>query len=113
MCRLAAYLGPSLPLNQFLLDPPHSLVHQSWSPREMYYAKMNADGYGFGWYLYGDNPTYGPIFGHNGAQIGCTSFLMILPEQNTVVAVASNTSGAMGRVFEITINLFKQAAAAE
>jgi len=50
MCRLAAYLGPDIPLQQFLLDPPHSLYRQSWEPRELKYARLNADGYGFGWY---------------------------------------------------------------
>ena len=50
MCRLAAYLGPAIPLQQFLLDPPHSLYKQSWEPKELKYAKLNADGYGFGWY---------------------------------------------------------------
>jgi len=50
MCRLAAYIGPTLPLKQFLVDPPHSLVHQSWAPKELHYAKLNADGFGFGWY---------------------------------------------------------------
>jgi len=50
MCRLAAYLGPAIPLQQFLLDPPHSLYKQSWEPRELKYTRLNADGYGFGWY---------------------------------------------------------------
>ena len=50
MCRLAAYLGPEITLQQFLLDPPHSLYRQSWEPQELKYAKLNADGYGFGWY---------------------------------------------------------------
>jgi glutamine amidotransferase len=50
MCRLAAYLGPAISLQQFLIDPPHSLYRQSWEPRELKYAKLNADGFGFGWY---------------------------------------------------------------
>jgi glutamine amidotransferase len=50
MCRLAAYIGPNITLQQFLLDPVHSLYRQSWEPRELKYAKFNADGYGFGWY---------------------------------------------------------------
>ncbi len=50
MCRLAAYLGPELSLQTFLLDPPHGLVKQSWAPREMAEAILNADGFGFGWY---------------------------------------------------------------
>ncbi len=50
MCRLAAYLGPSLCLKNFLQDPPHNLINQSWAPREMHEAVLNADGFGFGWY---------------------------------------------------------------
>ena len=50
MCRLAAYLGSPVSLQRFLIDPPHSLVQQSWAPREMDEAVLNADGFGFGWY---------------------------------------------------------------
>lgn len=56
MCRLAAYLGPSVSLQQFLIDPPHSLYRQSWEPRELKYAKLNADGFGFGWFGPNDRP---------------------------------------------------------
>lgn len=50
MCRFAAYIGPEIKLEQFLTDPEHSLLVQSYAPRELVYAKVNADGYGFGWY---------------------------------------------------------------
>jgi glutamine amidotransferase len=50
MCRLAAYLGPAISLQQFLLAPPHSLYRQSWEPQELKYARLNADGFGFGWF---------------------------------------------------------------
>ncbi len=50
MCRLTAYLGRDLPLKKLLLDPKYSLYTQSWQPRELSYAKLNADGFGFGWY---------------------------------------------------------------
>jgi len=50
MCRMAAYLGPTIRLDQFLTRPTHSLVVQSYAPKELVYAKVNADGYGFGWY---------------------------------------------------------------
>ena len=50
MCRLAAYLGKAIPLRKLLLDPEHSLYVQSWQPRELQYAKLNADGFGFGWH---------------------------------------------------------------
>ena len=59
MCRLAAYLGPSILLDQFLLQPPHSLIKQSWAPEEMEEAVLNADGFGIGWYINGKHPcTY-------------------------------------------------------
>lgn len=50
MCRLAAYLGPAVPLDRLLLQPAHSLVVQATAPREMVYASHNADGFGFGWF---------------------------------------------------------------
>lgn len=50
MCRIAAYLGEPIALGKLLLEPPHSLQVQSWAPRELKYAKINADGYGFAWY---------------------------------------------------------------
>jgi len=50
MCRIAAYLGEPISLGKLILDPPHSLQVQSWAPRELKYAKLNADGYGFAWY---------------------------------------------------------------
>jgi glutamine amidotransferase len=50
MCRLAAYTGPDIRLDHFLLKPTHGLMEQSWAPREMENALLNADGYGFGWF---------------------------------------------------------------
>ena len=50
MCRLAAYIGPDITLRQLLFEPDHSLYKQSWEPRELKYAKLTADGYGYGWY---------------------------------------------------------------
>lgn len=49
MCRLAAYLGSEISLAEFLLEPEHSLVKQSWAPREMLEGTINADGYGIAW----------------------------------------------------------------
>ena len=50
MCRLAAYIGKAIPLRELLLGGDHSLYVQAWQPKELQYAKLNADGYGFGWY---------------------------------------------------------------
>lgn len=50
MCRLAAYIGKAIPLRKLLLESEHSLYRQSWQPKELQYAKLNADGFGFGWH---------------------------------------------------------------
>lgn len=49
MCRLAAYLGSEISLAEFLLEPEHSLLKQSWAPKEMLEGTINADGYGIAW----------------------------------------------------------------
>lgn len=57
MCRHLAYLGPPVPLSRWLFDPPHSLSHQSWQPRDMRAGgSINADGFGVGWFA-ADGPV--------------------------------------------------------
>lgn len=50
MCRLLGYLGPAIALDQLLIKPEHSLMVQSYAPQELEVAKLNADGFGLGWY---------------------------------------------------------------
>lgn len=50
MCRLLAYAGPPLPLEALISAPEHSLVVQSYQPREMTAGVVNADGHGVAWY---------------------------------------------------------------
>ena len=50
MCRLLAYLGPPILLDSILCKPEHSLIVQSYQPREMTSGVVNADGFGVGWY---------------------------------------------------------------
>lgn len=50
MCRLLGYIGPSIPLEKLLYAPEHSLIVQSYLPREMTSGVLNADGFGIGWY---------------------------------------------------------------
>ncbi|HSR61949.1 MAG TPA: ergothioneine biosynthesis protein EgtC [Gammaproteobacteria bacterium] len=76
MCRLAAYLGPTLALQRFLVDPPHSLIKQAWAPREMQEAVLNADGFGIGWYNDSRPHTYlniQPIWSDNNLDGLCAS----------------------------------------
>jgi gamma-glutamyl hercynylcysteine S-oxide hydrolase len=51
MCRHIAYLGEPIRLAELLLTPAHSLLRQSWAPRDMRGGgTVNADGFGIGWY---------------------------------------------------------------
>lgn len=51
MCRHLAYLGRPVRLAELLLEPAHSLLVQSWAPRDMRGGgTVNADGFGLGWY---------------------------------------------------------------
>ena len=53
MCRLLAYVGPPRTLSELLVGPPHSLSVQSYAPKEMEEALLNADGFGACWYASG------------------------------------------------------------
>lgn len=71
MCRLLGYLGSPLALERLLYQPEHSLVVQSYQPREMTAGLMNADGFGVGWYR--DRP-----------QLEAFSYRSVLPIWNDV-----------------------------
>jgi len=53
MCRLLAYLGPDTSLASVILAPPFSLLRQSYEPRLQHRGRVNADGFGAGWYDFG------------------------------------------------------------
>ncbi|WP_243787835.1 ergothioneine biosynthesis protein EgtC [Saccharopolyspora gloriosae] len=58
MCRHLGYVGPPVSLAELLLDPAHSLLEQTWSPRDMRGGgTVNVDGFGVGWYESGTEPA--------------------------------------------------------
>ena len=56
MCRLAAYIGPQIPLENIVTAPQNSLLFQS---QDAYESKVstNEDGFGIAWH--GSNPEPG------------------------------------------------------
>jgi gamma-glutamyl hercynylcysteine S-oxide hydrolase len=50
MCRHLAWLGAPRPLAQFVTEPSHSLVRQSYAATELLRGSVCADGFGLGWY---------------------------------------------------------------
>lgn len=59
MCRIAAYLGPPVPLSSLLDEPGHGLTDQSRNAREMTDSSVAGDGWGIGWFT----PETGPAPG--------------------------------------------------
>lgn len=53
MCRHFAYLGPPVTLHDLVYAPPFGLERQSYAPRRQRFGLLNADGFGFGWYVPG------------------------------------------------------------
>ena len=51
MCRFIAYLGRPIIVDELLLKPSNSLVHQSFDAGEMSQT-LNGDGFGLGWYVH-------------------------------------------------------------
>ncbi len=51
MCRHLAWVGEPVTLASLILEPPHSLLHQSFAPRHQTHGVVNADGFGVGWYV--------------------------------------------------------------
>jgi glutamine amidotransferase len=47
---LLAYAGEPVALGSVVLEPEHSLLRQSYRPRHQAHGRINADGFGVGWY---------------------------------------------------------------
>lgn len=55
MCRIAAYHGPAIPLENIVVRPAHSLLQQAQHATEAKLA-VNGDGFGIGWFGEGHMP---------------------------------------------------------
>jgi len=53
MCRWLAYQGEDAPLAPLIYGGEHSLLRQSWAPRELLSGSVNADGWGVVWWAEG------------------------------------------------------------
>jgi glutamine amidotransferase len=50
MCRHIAWLGAPRRLDDLILTPPHGLLVQSYAPRRQTHGRINADGWGVGFF---------------------------------------------------------------
>lgn len=95
MCRHVAYLGPPITLAELMLRGDHSLEKQSWAPREMRGALLNADGFGVGFFApHRDEPARYrsglPLWGDE-------SFLELAPAVLASAAIANARSATPGQ----------------
>src|SRR5215204_3903329 len=95
MCRMVGYLGgPEASLSSVVLDGEHSLLVQSYAPKEMMSGVVNADGFGVGWYVPDDEEP--AVYRSNGSLWSDRSFAGIAPKiraRAVFAAVRSATPG--------------------
>ena len=95
MCRHLGYLGPARTLAALLLQPPHSLLRQTWAPTDMRRGgTVNADGFGVGWYPDG---VQEPVRYRRGVPLwtdpSFASFASVTSSSAVLAAVRSATVG--------------------
>jgi glutamine amidotransferase len=96
MCRIVAYLGrDQIPLSSLVLEPEHSLLVQSYAPKEMMSGVVNADGFGAGWYApeVDDEPA---VYLSNAPIWADRSFASIAPKVRSATVLAAVRSATPG-----------------
>jgi glutamine amidotransferase len=93
---MVAYLGgPEATLSSVVLEPEHSLLVQSYAPKEMMSGVVNADGFGVGWYVpwSGDEPA---VYRSNAPMWSDRSFAGIAPKIRARTIFAAVRSATLG-----------------
>src|ERR687894_1505325 len=96
MCRIVAYLSrEQIPLSSLVLEPEHSLLVQSYEPKEMMSGVVNADGFGAGWYVpeVDDEPA---VYRSNAPIWADRSFASIAPKVHSATILAAVRSATPG-----------------
>jgi glutamine amidotransferase len=95
MCRMVGYLGgPEATLSSVALEGEHSLVVQSYAPREMMSGVVNVDGFGVGWYVPEDGEP--AVYRSNGSLWSDRSFAGIAPKIRSRAVFAAVRSATPG-----------------
>ena len=96
MCRIGAYLGTTeVTLSSLVLEPEHSLVVQSYAPKEMMSGVVNADGFGVGWCVpwSGEEPA---VYRSNAPMWADRSFAGVAPKIRSASILAAVRSATPG-----------------
>ncbi|ETW22823.1 ergothioneine biosynthesis protein EgtC [Mycobacterium gastri] len=98
MCRHLGWLGTEVTLSALVLEPPQSLLVQSYAPRRQKHGLMNADGWGVGFFDGGVPRRWrsaSPLWGD-------TSFASVAPALRSHCVVAAVRSATVGMPIEIS-----------
>ncbi|HYO35739.1 MAG TPA: ergothioneine biosynthesis protein EgtC [Geodermatophilus sp.] len=98
MCRHLAWLGRPRTLSALVLEPPSSLLVQSYAPRRQRYGTVNADGWGVGFFTPGRAQparwrSARPLWGD-------PSFASVAPVVSSGCVVAAVRSATVGMPLE-------------
>jgi glutamine amidotransferase len=93
---MVAYLGEAETyLSPLILEPEHSLLVQSYAPREMMSGVVNADGFGVGWYV--PEVDWEPAVYRSNAPIWADrSFASLAPKVRSAAVLAAVRSATPG-----------------
>lgn len=100
MCRHLGWLGASRSVASLVLDPPQSLLVQSYAPRRQKHGLMNADGWGVGFFS-PDLPMERPARWRSDKPLwGDASFASVAPALRGGCVVAAVRSATIGMPIE-------------
>jgi glutamine amidotransferase len=98
VCRHLAWLGRPRTLAELVLEPPSSLLVQSYAPRRQRHGTVNADGWGVGFYVPG-RPA--PVRWRSARPLwGDASFASVAPVLAGGCVVAAVRSATVGMPIE-------------
>jgi glutamine amidotransferase len=102
MCRHLAWLGRPRTLASLVLEPPSSLLVQSYAPRRQRYGTVNADGWGVGFYPVDQAPDRRmPARWRSARPLwGDPSFASVAPVVSSGCVVAAVRSATVGMPLE-------------
>ena len=101
MCRHLAYLGARpRSLAELVLEPPHGLLVQSYAPRRQRHGRMNADGWGVGFFA--ESRSVPARWRSTRPLWGDASFASVAPVIRSTCVVAAVRSASAGMPLDET-----------
>lgn len=105
MCRLLAYKGTSIAVDELLYKPKNSLINQSINAKELE-EPLNGDGFGIGWYTQEISPEPATFVSLNPAWSN-RNLRNLAPKIKTECLIAHVRAASVGEVSESNCHPFQ------